>query len=124
MRRLRLTTGPAALFGAMMFVALLVFLPMRLVLASAGVGEQGFSARSVTGSVWDGRLVDARFGDLALGTLDASLSPFALLIGRARVLVEDQAGTVHGAFVLGRHLRGIEGMTASHPRNPCRAYLR
>ncbi|MFG6281185.1 type II secretion system protein N [Sphingomonas sp. S6] len=115
MRRLRLTTGPAALFGAMMFVALLVFLPMRLVLASAGVGEQGFSARSVTGSVWDGRLVDARFGDLALGTLDASLSPFALLIGRARVLVEDQAGTVHGAFVLGRHLRGIEGMTATFP---------
>lgn len=113
MRRLRLTTGPAALFGAMMLVALLVFLPMRLVLGAAGVGEQGFSARSVTGSVWDGRLIDARFGDLALGTLDASLSPFALLIGRARVSVEDQAGTVHGAFVLGRHLRGIEGITAT-----------
>lgn len=115
MRRLRLATGPAALFSALMLVALIVFLPMRLVLGAAGVGEHGFSARSVTGSLWDGTLVEARFGGLPLGTLDASLSPFALVIGRARVAVKDDADTLHGAFVLGRHLRGIEGMTATLP---------
>lgn len=115
MRRLRLATGPVALFGALTCTALLALLPMRIALGAAGVGEQGFSARSVAGSVWDGQLIDARFGDLALGTLDASLSPFALLVGRARIRVADAAGTLRGAITLSRHARGIDGMTATLP---------
>ncbi|MEA1084742.1 MAG: type II secretion system protein N [Sphingomonas sp.] len=115
MRRIRLRTGPAALFGALMLLALLVFLPLRLVLGAIGLGEQGFSARTVTGSVWDGRLNEARFGALALGSLDASLSPFALLIGRARVVVDGDPGLIHGAITMSRHGQGIDDMTATLP---------
>jgi general secretion pathway protein N len=95
-RRIRLATGPTALFGALMLIALIVFLPMRLVLGWIGLGDQGFTARTVSGSVWDGRLNEARFGDLALGSLDARLSPFALLVGRARVSLDGDPGLIHG----------------------------
>ncbi|MGR6328270.1 type II secretion system protein N [Sphingomonas sp. XXL09] len=115
MRRLRLATGPGVLFGALLVVALLVFLPMRLALGWIGLGDQGFSARTVTGSVWDGRLNEARFGDLALGSLHADLSPLALLIGRARVGLEDDLGAVRGAITLSRHRRGVEDVTATLP---------
>ena len=83
--RIRLATGRRALFLAMFAAAVLAFLPMRLALGWAALDSQGFSAREVTGSVWSGRLVEARFGDVALGDLDASVSPLALLIGRARI---------------------------------------
>ncbi len=115
MRRIRLRTGPAALFGALLLIALIVFLPMRLVLGWIGLGDQGFSARTVTGSVWDGRLNEARFGDLTLGSLDASLSPFALLIGRARIDLDGDPGLVHGAITLSRHSQGVDDMTATLP---------
>jgi general secretion pathway protein N len=115
MRRIRLHTGPVALFGGLMLLALLVFLPLRLVLGAIGLGEQGFSARTVTGSVWDGRLNEARFGALALGSLDASLSPFALLLGRARVAVDGDPGLIHGAITMSRHGQGIGDMTATLP---------
>ncbi|AXJ94298.1 MULTISPECIES: type II secretion system protein N [unclassified Sphingomonas] len=115
MRRLRLSTGPAALFGAMLAAALLVFLPMRLALGWIGLGDQGISARSVGGSVWDGRLVEARFGDLALGTLHAGLSPFALLVGRARIGLSDDAGSIRGAITISRHRRGLDDVTATLP---------
>lgn len=115
MRRIRLQTGPTALFGACLFVALIVFLPLRLALGWAGLGEQGFSARSVTGSLWDGRLNEARFGILPLGSLDAQLSPFALLLGRAHIAVEGDTGMLHGAITLTRHGQGVEDMTATLP---------
>lgn len=115
MRRIRLATGPAALFGGLMLVALLVFLPMRLVLGWAGLGDQGFSARTVSGSVWAGRLNEARFGDLALGSLDASVSPFALLIGRARIALDGDPGLLHGAITLSRHGQGVDDVTATLP---------
>ena len=51
MRRIRLKTAPAALFGAMLLVALVVFLPMRAALGWAGVGAEGFVARSVSGTI-------------------------------------------------------------------------
>ena len=115
MRRIRLATGPAARFGGLMLAALVLFLPMRLVLGWAGLGDQGFSARTVSGSIWAGRLNEARFGDLALGSLDARVSPFALLIGRARVALDGDPGLLHGAITLSRHGQGVDDMTATLP---------
>lgn len=88
--RIRLATGRRALFLAMFLLAVIAFLPMRLALGWSGLDGQGFTAREVTGSLWSGRLVEARFGDIALGDLDARLSPFALAIGRARIALEGQ----------------------------------
>jgi general secretion pathway protein N len=115
MRRIRLTTGPGLLFAAAFVIALLAFLPMRLVLGWIGVGEQGLSARSVDGSVWWGALTEARFGDLAVGDLRARVSPLHLLVGQARVTLDgrEQARALHGAIGISRHSMGIDDMTAS-----------
>lgn len=65
--------------------ALGAFLPLRLALALAGAGESGLSARSAGGTIWSGRLVEARLGSIDLGTLDVGLHPLPLLLGRARI---------------------------------------
>ena len=85
MRRIRLTTGPGALFLAFFVAALIAFLPLRLALGWFGLAEQGMTAREVTGSIWAGELREARFGQVALGDLSAGVSPLPLLVGRARV---------------------------------------
>ena len=107
MRRIRLRTGRAALFGALLAVGLLIFLPLRLVLGIAGVADAGLIARSAVGSVWAGRLRDARLGDIALGDLDAHLSPWPLLLGRARIELDSDVDTparaVHGAIGVSRN---------------------
>lgn len=117
MRRFSLRTGPYVLFGAMLVAALIVFLPMRLALGVLGVGAEGLTARRASGSIWAGTLRDVRFGALALGDLSAGLSPFPLLLGRARLNLEtrgDQTdGRLQGAFVVTRHMVGIDGVTAS-----------
>ncbi|HEX8486291.1 type II secretion system protein N [Sphingomonas sp.] len=106
MRRIRLATAPAALFGAFVLLALIAFLPLRLILGIAGVGDAGLSARAAEGSVWAGRLRDARFGDVALGDLDAHLSPWPLLVGRARIALDSVTDTpvqtLHGALGVSR----------------------
>lgn len=112
--RLRLGTARPALFGAMLVVALVVLLPLRLVLGLVGLGDAGLTARAVDGVLWSGRLHEARFGELVLGDLDARLALFPLLVGRARVELDGTgARPVHGAVTVGRHAIGIDDMTAS-----------
>ncbi|HEX8555074.1 MAG TPA: type II secretion system protein N [Sphingomonas sp.] len=116
MRRLRLTTGPWALFGAFLLAALLLFLPMRLVLGAVGVDDLGLSARRVGGSIWSGSLSEARVGALPLGDLRAHLSPWPLFLGRARIEL-DGAGTLpgralRGAVTMTRHGVAIDELTA------------
>jgi len=113
-RRVRLRTGRAALTGAMTAAALLLFLPMRAGLGWTGLAEEGLTARRVTGTVWGGRLTEARFGDLVLGDLDAGVAPLPLLIGQARVRLSGGQG-LRGAAVVSRHLLGVESMSAALP---------
>jgi len=115
MRRIRLSTGPGLLFAAAFVVALVAFLPMRLVLGWIGLDAQGMTARSVDGSVWWGSLSEARFGDLAVGDLDAGLSPLQLLLGRARISLDsrDDTRTLHGAMTVSRHSFGLDDMTGA-----------
>lgn len=114
--RIALHTRPAALFGALLLAALIVLLPLRLVLGWVGIGDEGLSARRADGSVWAGRLVEARIGDAPLGDLSAHVSPWRLLVGEALLRLDsvDDAPrrTVHGAVVTSRHGLGITGMTA------------
>lgn len=115
MRRIRLTTGPAALFGAALAIALILFLPLRLALGWAGLGDVGLSARAASGSIWWGSLSEARFGGVRLGDLKAGLSPLQLLAGRAQVSLEarDATRTLHGAIGVSRHGFGIDHATAT-----------
>lgn len=115
MRRIRLTTGPTAMFGAAFIIALIAFMPMRLVLGWFGLGETGLAARAVNGSVWWGSLSGARFGDLELGDLRARLSPVQLFVGRARVTLDgrEDSRALHGAIGVSRHSVGLDDMTAT-----------
>ena len=111
---IRLRTRPMALFLALMAAALLVFLPMRLVLGWAA--PTGFSARTVSGTVWRGRLSEARVGTIALGDLQAGLSPLDLLIGRVRLRVRGTGTEPLGATVTAaRYGIDLTDVTASLP---------
>ena len=114
MRRLRLSTGPAALFGAFLLAALLALLPLRLVLGVADAGAAGLSARRVDGSIWAGSLSEARLGGLALGDLDARVSPWRLLLGQLSVALDGNgtARPLHGRVTMRRHGFGVEELTA------------
>ncbi len=117
--KIRLTTRPVALFGGLAVLALLVFLPMRLVLGLVGLGEYGLSARVVRGPVWFGTLTEAKIGDLALGDINAGLAPLPLLLGRARLGISgaaqgDRPG-LSGAISTSRYSKGIDDMTGSIP---------
>ncbi|HXH17263.1 MAG TPA: type II secretion system protein N [Sphingomonas sp.] len=117
MRRIRLKTGPAALFGGMLLIALIVFLPMRAVLGWVGVGDEGLVARRVTGTIWGSTLTETRFGDLALGDLHARLSPLPLLVGRATIVFTGAdslaARPLSGSASVSRHGFGVDHMTAT-----------
>lgn len=119
MRRIALRTRPAALIGAMLLVALLVFLPMRLALGWFGLGEHGLIARRVSGSIWGATLTEARFGDLVLGDVSARLAPLPLLVGRARVALAGPdpggAAPLRAALTVGRHVVGLDDATGTLP---------
>lgn len=76
-------------------LALIVLLPLRLVLGVTA--PENLTARSVEGSVWDGRIADLNYGPLPLGTVEAGLDPLPLLMGRMQfaVLREGFVGTAH-----------------------------
>jgi general secretion pathway protein N len=119
MSRIRLKTGPAAIFGAIFVVALIALLPLRLAMGWFDLGNTGLTARVVSGSVWSGTLREASFGGVALGDLHAGLSPFQLLIGRARIGLSGQgdgaARPFRGAISVSRHSFGVDDMSATLP---------
>lgn len=119
MNGFRLNIGRGTLFAAILVVALIVTLPLRLALAWFGVAEAGMTAREVTGSIWSGRLVEARFGQIALGELAARVAPLPLLIGHARIELaapDGAAGSrLSGAIDVTRHNIGLSHVTASLP---------
>lgn len=117
--RHRFASGRGILFVAVLIVALIVFLPMRLALGWFGVAEAGMTARDVSGTIWSGALTDSRFGDIAMGDLSARVSPLQLLLGRARIaLVAPDGATgprLTGAVDVTRHSVGLSDVTASLP---------
>jgi general secretion pathway protein N len=108
--------GRLILAAVLTAVALgLATFPMRLALALGGSAAAGLSARSVSGSIWSGQLVDARWRGAALGTIDAGLSPGALLSGDLRMdFARDDAlhGRLGGAMLLNGG-GGVEDVTGT-----------
>jgi len=99
----------AALLALVLIIATL---PMRLALQITGAQDAGLSARSVTGSIWSGTLVDARWRGAALGTLDAGLAPAGLLTGSARLDIARESellGALRGGLIL-NGWRGVADM--------------
>lgn len=108
----------AAVLAGGVLVAALLLLPLRLAVDGAGLAGRGLAARAVTGSLWAGRLHDARMGGVALGDLDAGLSPVQLLIGRVRIDFSRAGGGgdgFKGALGGTRDSFGIDDLTATLP---------
>lgn len=82
------------IFPAALLLAIVLLLPLRVALALTG---DMIAARSVEGTVWDGRLLGASLGGQPVGDLDAGMSPLPLLLGKARVKVD--GALVHGAVI-------------------------
>ena len=112
--RIRLPMRRMVLFLAMLALAIVALLPLRLVLGSV----DGLKAREASGSLWSGTLKEASVGPAMLGDLDARLSPLSLLVGQARLVVKrDSTGPdrLSGALGLGRSRRSVESVTGTIP---------
>jgi len=97
-------------------IAAIVFFPLRLALSLTG-SDGAITAQQVRGSVWSGRIDDLTLGGvggLNLGTVEASVSPFQLLVGRVRLNLARQQGggdDISGAWTVGFNQRGIDDVT-------------
>jgi len=83
----RLSIRAKAALLALVLIALVAFLPLRLVLGVAG-GEDSLAAREVTGTVWDGTALDLQAGRLPLGSVEIGLRPLPLFLLRAEFAVD------------------------------------
>lgn len=113
--RIRLPMRRLVLFAGLFVFALLLSLPLRLVL---GVGAGALTARQASGTVWSGRLQEARLGPAVLGDLEARLAFLPLLTGRARIEVERDSAAPDrfaGAFVFASNRRSAESVTGLLP---------
>ena len=87
-----MTRGRIALFGGLLLLALVIFMPLSLALSLSGLTGQGLSARSASGTVWSGKLVEARVGRLAVGDVSVGVRPLPLLVGSRQVDLQSPQG--------------------------------
>ncbi|GAB5489309.1 MAG: type II secretion system protein N [Parasphingorhabdus sp.] len=89
--------------------AMLFFMPMRLVVSMAGLEENSFSAKQISGSVWDGHIESAQLGPVKLGSLDAGMQFWPLFAGDLILDVERPENAAGGSLnaTLGRAGEGF-----------------
>jgi len=98
--------------------ASIALLPMRLAFNALALDRTGVTASAVHGTIWNGRIERLHVGRVDLGTMDASLSPMQLLLGRARLQLSRDNGApddLEGAISVTRRGMGIEEATGSVP---------
>ena len=89
-------------FVGILALALFALIPLRMALG--GFAEQGFTARQVAGTIWNGRIGELNFKSRRLGTFDVALEPMALLTGAVTLSfhrLDDPHGALDGALVSG-----------------------
>ncbi|HYJ82870.1 MAG TPA: type II secretion system protein N [Allosphingosinicella sp.] len=111
--RLRLRWWREIFFLAALLFSLTALVPLRFALGWLGFSDKGLSAREATGSLWAGALSEARFGDIALGDVGTRLRVLPLLLGRARLDLEQSEDGLRGAVTLSRHGFGIDDATGT-----------
>ncbi|MEP2101726.1 MAG: type II secretion system protein N [Parasphingorhabdus sp.] len=74
-----------------LIILALVFMPLKLAVSMAGLENSKFSAREISGSIWNGRVEKAQLGPFALGDLDAGVQFFPLLTGKVKMDLERPA---------------------------------
>ncbi|MET0364327.1 MAG: type II secretion system protein N, partial [Sphingobium sp.] len=115
---LKLSGRARSILAVGFLIALLATLPLRLLFSLAGAEEYEIAARSIRGPVWWGAAEDLQAGPVRIGTVDVMLSPFQLLLGRARFDISRQKGQaddIVGALTAGIATRGVDDMTGTLP---------
>lgn len=87
-----MTRGRIALFVGLLLVFLVAFMPLSLALSMIGTTGQQLSARAATGTVWSGRLAEARVGPIAVGDVTVGLKPLSLLAGQTSIYLQSLVG--------------------------------
>jgi general secretion pathway protein N len=109
--RLRKRWWRQIFFGCALLFSLAALLPLRIALGLLGYSDKGLAAREATGSVWLGALTEARFGTVALGDVGTRLRFLPLLIGRARLDLQQADDGLRGGVTVSRHGFGIDDAT-------------
>jgi general secretion pathway protein N len=93
---------------AALAVAVIIFMPLRTIIAGEGV-----MARKVDGIIWDGSIRDLRLGKLPVGDVNARLLFVPLFMGRAEILLSrGNAQFVPG--ISGSVSRGLNGVSVNN----------
>ncbi len=97
---------------ALFLVMLIIFMPMRWAVGALVDPKSSFSAAGADGTIWSGRLYEARLGKLAMGTLNVGIDPLAFLSGRTGFWFEQPAQPAAGGLS-GRVYKGFGSVAAS-----------
>ena len=104
------------LFLLLIFLAaMLALFPLHLAFNMLALQENGISARAIRGGVWWGEMEQLMLGKVALGNVEARLSPVQLLVGRARMDFSRQRGApddLKGAVSVNSSSFGLDDVTA------------
>lgn len=100
-----------ALFGAIAFVAAALWvLPLSVVLRPTSAGV---SARTIDGTAWNGRVLDASVAGARLGDIGLRLMPMDLLTGKVRYrLASLSAQPISGDAISGLSGSGVRNLDA------------
>lgn len=113
--RIKLPLGRTVFFALAFLFMLLATFPLGLALRWLGVGDSGLSAREARGSIWFGRLSEARLGAVPLGDLATGLRTLPLLVGQARIDLsrDDPSAPFNGSATFARHRLGVDDINAT-----------
>jgi general secretion pathway protein N len=107
---------PRLLFALFLLAALVICFPLRALIGLGGLGDLGLSARSASGSIWRGSLVEAQIGGVPLGNIGVRLAPLALLAGKAKLLLKGEGqSAINGSVHAGVTSFGADVRTATIP---------
>ena len=107
--------GLTLTFAVVLLVTMIACWPMRAALGAAGVERLGLSARDVEGTLWAGRLSEARLGELPLGDLDARLAFWPMLAGETRLSLDAEDGPFQAVLIRARDQAGVRGLDLQAP---------
>lgn len=108
--RLRRRWWREIFFLCALLFSLAALLPLRFALGWL-YADKGLAAREATGSIWLGALTEARFGTTQLGDVSTRLRFLPLLIGRARLDLEQADEGLRAGVTVSRHGFGIDDAT-------------
>ena len=98
-------------------LALIGLIPLRQAFAWSDLGQIGFSARQVGGTIWYGRIGDLHLRSQPVGTVEVTVDPLALLFGTINMefnRLDSPEGPLTGNLVAGlsRGIRSTSGRIA------------